>query len=171
MYFLKCYPTLHAMVLSMNKLNLTRLCADSPYLAQLNIHIHNLLSSCWILSSEMDSSQVCLLLLLVLACWRGWVVLFGFFFFSAHFVCSNLSSTLINRNKAVRVNLPHIYSCIQSPFAPQFVCSLLNIKPNLDLSLVIVSVHIAITLNNQSCQKGNNFTLLPQRLVACLPIS
>ena len=140
----------------------------------LNIHIYNLHnnSSCCILSSEMDSSQVCLLLLLVLACWRGWVVLFGVFFFSAHFVCSsNLSSTLINRNKAVRVNLPHIYSCIQSSFAPQFVCSLLNIMAYLDLSLVIVSVHIPITLNNQSCQKGNNFTSLPQRLVACLLIS
>ena len=93
------------------------------------------------------------------------------FLFSAHFVRSNLSTTLINRNKALRVNSPHIYSCIQSPFAPQFVCSLLNIKAYLDLSLVIVSVHIAITLNNQSCQKGNNFTSLPQRLVACLLIS
>ena len=102
----------------------------------------------------MNSSQACLILLLVLACWRGCVVLFGFSF-SAHFVCSNLSSTLINRNKAVRVNLPHISSCIQS-LGLQFVCSLLNIKPHLDLSLVIVSMH-SHHIEQSILPRGNNF--------------
>ena len=102
----------------------------------------------------MDSSQMCLLLLLVLACWRGWVVLFWFLF--VYFVPSLVSTTLINRNKAVCVNLPDIYSCIQSSLGLQFVCSLLNIKPHLDLSLVIVSMH-SHHIEQSILPRGNNF--------------
>ena len=52
------------------------------------------------------------------------------------FVCSSIKHGLINRNKAVSVNFPYIYSCMQSSFGLQLVCSPLSIKPYLDLSLV-----------------------------------